>query len=89
MDRDMYAEWLAKDAEYFQKILDHKKVQVKQFSKPVLKTLAKYSEEVKQEVAASSKLAKRVYESYTKFQKIYESHQRASEWAYVDALRNR
>jgi len=73
---------------FFEKIRQIRKIQIKPFPKAVLLKLKQYAEEVKTEVASSSPLAKRIYQSYSEFQKKYERHQRSSTWSYMDALRN-
>jgi TRAP-type mannitol/chloroaromatic compound transport system substrate-binding protein len=87
MDRNMYAEWLAKDAEYFHKIQTETKTQIKKFPDDVLTTLKKHADTVKAEVAASSPLAQKVYDSFSNFQKSYDAHQNVTERAYVKAQR--
>jgi TRAP-type mannitol/chloroaromatic compound transport system substrate-binding protein len=86
MDRDIYAEWLAKDGEYLQKIKDETKIEILEFPKPVLKSLATFAEQVKLAVASESPLAQKIYDSFSRFQKQFENHQRVTENAYVDAM---
>lgn len=88
LDRDMHSEWLYQDAVYFNKIRSEGKAKIRSFPSPVLKALRKYSEEAKQEVAASSPLAKKIYNSYSKFQKLYDGHQNVTESAYFKAMRS-
>ena len=86
VDRDIYAEWQAKDSEYLAKIRADSSVSIKPFPHAVLTKLRAYAEEVKQEVARSSPLARKIYASYSQFQKQFDAHQAVTEWAYIKAL---
>lgn len=86
LDRDIYAEWLLKDAEYLEKIKSEGKVQIREFPEAVMKQLHKYAEEVKVEVSKTSTLAKKIYDSHEAFAKRYKQHQFVSELAYWDVI---
>lgn len=86
LDNDMYARWLAKDAEYLAKIRQEGQVKVLPFPDDVIASMKHHATKVKEEVAKSSKLAQEIYHSFTAFQKEYEKHQQATEWAYQKAL---
>ena len=84
-DRDMFAQWMAKDSEYYQKILDEKKVTVREYPVNVIRPMKKYAAEVLEEVRNSAPLAKKIHDSYKTFQRMYEQYQEVSERAYVRA----
>lgn len=86
IDGDIHSEWLARDAEYLQKIKSEGKVEFREFPADVLTALHKQSEIVKDEIAATSPLAKKIYASYTKFQKAYDSHYKVSQWAFNKSI---
>ena len=84
-DRDMFAQWIAKDSEYYQKILDEKKVVVREYPVNVIRPMKKYAAEVLEEVRNSGPLAKKIHDSFKTFQRMYEQYQEVSERAYVRA----
>jgi TRAP-type mannitol/chloroaromatic compound transport system substrate-binding protein len=84
-NQEMYAEWLAKDSEYYQKILSEGKTIVKEYPLEITAKMRLHAKEVIADVANSSPLAKRIHSSFTTFQKSYEKYQEASEQAYVRA----
>ncbi len=84
-DRNIYSEWITKDAEYYQKILNETKTEIRTFPTAVLSELRKISTAVKQEVAETSPLAARIYKSHESFQASFEAHQKVTEHAYVKA----
>ena len=86
LDRDMYAEWLYQDSIYLKKIKDEAKVQLKSFPDEVLKTLKVYADQAKEEIAATSPLAKKIYQSFSDFQNNFDTHQNVTERAYMKAL---
>ena len=88
MDKNIYAEWIAKDAVYYQKIMNETKTKIRSFPDEVLAALKKQSTIVKQEVAATSPLANRIYKSYEDFQNLYEDHQKVTEHAFVKAQKS-
>ncbi|MGE0174918.1 MAG: TRAP transporter substrate-binding protein [Oligoflexales bacterium] len=85
LDRNIYAEWKARDSEYLKKIVDEGKVKLLKFPDPVLKALRAQADIVKAEVAATSPLAKKIYTSFTEFQKIFEAHEKITSEAYDEA----
>ena len=85
LDRDMHGEWIAKDAAYFQKIEKETAVKVQPFPSSVVKAFKKYSFEVREELAKTSPLAKKITASFDTFQKQYDSYQKVSERAYIKA----
>jgi len=85
-DRDIHAEWLVKDAEYLEKISQLKDVRIKPFPDEVLKSLQQLSQEVSEEVAKTSPLAKKIHESHQTFIKSYHELQKVTQWAYAKTL---
>jgi len=83
------AEFDAKNNEYLKKILAYKggQVQLRQYPDDVLKALHKAAEKINQDVADSNPDARKVYESYKKFQAGVRSWHNLSEVAYTDALK--
>jgi TRAP-type mannitol/chloroaromatic compound transport system substrate-binding protein len=62
-----------KDTEYYYKIKDERKVELRKFPDDVLNTLRRYSDEVIQEIISGDAMSKKVYESASKFKsRIYE-----------------
>ncbi len=86
LDRDMHAEWQAKDSEYLARIRNEGLAVVRPFPDEVLRDLRTAAESVKRDVAATSGLAQRIYDSQRLFQERYEQYQAATEWDYVRAL---
>ncbi|MFK7824390.1 MAG: TRAP transporter substrate-binding protein [Oligoflexales bacterium] len=76
MDGNMSAEWLAKDVQYLNKMSEERQVKFREFPTKVLAHLAKISEEVKQSMASSDPQVQKVFKSYSKFQSMYQEHQR-------------
>lgn len=64
----MFAEFQSKNIEY-RKILDEDKIDFRPFPDTVLNTLQKYTQEVIQEIVDSDQMSKKVYDSYSSFQK--------------------
>ncbi len=65
----MLSEFEAKNVEYLEKIKNETDVKVEKFSDDVLDSFKKYSEEVIEEIVTSDPMSKKVYDSYSKFQK--------------------
>lgn len=86
-DRSMYAQWQARDAEYLAKIRAAGKTQLREFGPEVTRRLRQISAELLQEVAATSDVAGRIYQSFTSFQKTYEAFQQTNEQSYERAQR--
>ena len=72
----IWAKWVAKDAEYLEKITAHRDVKIRAFPLSVLQALQKTAEDIKKEVAATSPLAKEVYQSYSNFQQRYNNQRK-------------
>jgi TRAP-type mannitol/chloroaromatic compound transport system substrate-binding protein len=86
-DRLMYAQWVVKDSEYLEKIKQEGKTILREFPPAVASQLHAYAEEVKREIRDTGDVARRIYDSFTHFQKQYEAYQDVTEWAYMRALK--
>jgi TRAP-type mannitol/chloroaromatic compound transport system substrate-binding protein len=65
----MLSEFEAKNAYYLKLMVNEHGVKLRQFPKDVLSTFRKHTKEVIEELVDSDPFSKRVYESYSKFQK--------------------
>jgi TRAP-type mannitol/chloroaromatic compound transport system substrate-binding protein len=81
------AEFDANNLEYLNKIKATGKNEVKRFPDSVLKAVYKVAERVNQEVADSDPVARKVYDSYKKFQDGIRQWHTVNEWAFRDALK--
>lgn len=79
----LYTQWMAKDSEYYAKIISEGKTQMREYPKEVTKAMKGYAKELKEEIAETSDLAAEIYKSYQDFQDQYEAYQEVSERAYV------
>ncbi len=68
---------------YLDKLVKEEGVQLRTFPKEVLKQLRVYADEVIAEVVASDPMSKKVYESFSKFQKQHQAWGKISEVAYA------
>jgi TRAP-type mannitol/chloroaromatic compound transport system substrate-binding protein len=84
-NQEMYGEWLAKDSEYYKKILSEGKTEMREYPLEITAKMHQYSNEILAGVAKTSPLAKKIYDSFKKFQSTYEKYQEVSEQAYVRA----
>lgn len=84
----MIAEYDAKNAVALEKLkAEFKgKVEILNFPAVVMKELKKLSAEVNREESEKSPIAKKVFESYTKFQKLTQEYGRISEGAYYSLI---
>ncbi len=73
----MLSEFEAKNNAALQVLINKHKVPVKQFPKPVLKDLKKFTDEVLSDLAAKDAMSKKVYAAYSKFLK------EASDWGQL------
>jgi len=80
------SEFEAKNNEYLQKILNESDVQVRRLSDDILVQMKKYTNETIQELVDSDAKTKKVYESYSKFQKDINAWSQYSEAAYYDMM---
>ncbi len=79
IDREIYAEWMAKDAEYYQKILKNKKIIVKKMPSSVIEAFKEESKKVIKEVKESSEIASRIHNSFFDFKKQFDAYQNINE----------
>lgn len=83
LDRDMHAQWIVKDSEYFKKIQTETSVKVQRFPESVIQDFKKHSFEVREEIAKTSPLARKIARSFAEFQSKYNNYQKVSEEAYL------
>jgi TRAP-type mannitol/chloroaromatic compound transport system substrate-binding protein len=76
----------AQNGAALQTLLNDHKVQMIQFPDAVLDTLRKLAEDVVEEEAAKSDMAKKVNAAFRKFQKVVGSWGSVSEKAYYDSI---
>jgi len=79
----LYTQWMAKDSEYYQKILTEGKTEIKEFPIEVNRAMKTFAKEIMLDIAKSSDLAKEIHDSFVAFQTQYEAYQEVSERAYV------
>ena len=84
-DRSFYSQWQARDAEYLQKILATGQIRVHEFPAAVTRRLKEISADLLEQVAATEPIARKIYDSFTAFQKSYEAYQGTNEQAYERA----
>lgn len=82
----MLAEFDAQNNQHLQKLIQDHKVQLKKFPKEVLQQLKTYSAEVISEVTAKDPMSKKVYGSYSKFQKMVTDWTKITEMAYLSEI---
>lgn len=87
-NKRMFNEWILKDAEYYQKMKTEGVVQFREFPTEVIKQMKVYAKEVVQELADKNEMTKKIYESFSKFQNLYDAYQEISERAYVKAIKS-
>jgi TRAP-type mannitol/chloroaromatic compound transport system substrate-binding protein len=88
INKQMFNEWILKDAEYYQKMLKEGTVQFREFPLEVVKQMKIYAKEVVDDLAGKNEMTKKIYESFSKFQSLYEPYQEISERAFVKALKS-
>ncbi|MFQ5993218.1 MAG: hypothetical protein ACE5NA_12340, partial [Nitrospiraceae bacterium] len=62
------------------------KVEILQFPVPVMREFKRVADEVKREESVKSPMAKKVYASYTKFQRLFRDWGRVSEAPYQSLI---
>lgn len=82
---DMLADFAAKNNQALDILVNKHGVQLKQFPDDVLKQLKTLSEQVVNEIAEKDPVAKKIYASYSAFQKQAATWQAISEQAYTQA----
>ena len=78
----MLSEFEAKNNSYLQKLITEHKVLLKRFPDDVLKSFKKYTSEVLNEVTAKDKMSRKVYDSFSRFQRNVSKWADVSEVAY-------
>ncbi len=78
----MLCESETKNNLYLEKMIKEEGVQLKKFPADVIKVLRQYSAEVLSEIVEKDPMSKKVYESFSKFQKNYQVWGQTSEAAY-------
>ncbi|RMG41461.1 MAG: TRAP transporter substrate-binding protein [Candidatus Dadabacteria bacterium] len=81
----MINQWIAKKGPYLAKIRENKNVKIGVLPQNVLAKLKTYSEEVKLELAKSA-IGKKIYRSYTEFQKAYNSYNKIAVLPFENTL---
>jgi len=85
---EMSSAWIAEDAKAFQKLKTFPNVKIRSFPVDLIRTLRGYADEVLQDIAGTSPLAKKVHDSYKSFQKTHQAYEDVSELAYASYLRS-
>lgn len=76
------SEFESRNNTYLQKLISEHNVQLKKFPEDVLKALKEYTREAIDEITSKDPMSKKVYESYSKFQKDVSAWAAVSEAAY-------
>jgi len=82
----MLAEFDMQNSLFLDKLEEEGKVQIKQFPKPVLRQLKKYTDEAIQELVGSDPLAKKVFESFNQYIKRVSKWTNLTEKAFYNEL---
>jgi TRAP-type mannitol/chloroaromatic compound transport system substrate-binding protein len=85
VNQDMLDEFTALNNNALQTLLNEHGVQLRKLPDDVIDALRMANNELMQEVAAESEFSKRVYDSYTTFQKNVKAWHELSEKAYINA----
>lgn len=80
------SEFESRNNTYLQKLINEHNVQLKRFPDDVLKTLKEYTKAVIDEITSKDPISRKVYESYSKFQKDVTTWSNISEAAYHTIL---
>jgi TRAP-type mannitol/chloroaromatic compound transport system substrate-binding protein len=83
VDRMMYGQWMAKDAEAFAKLRGQEGLEVAPYPREVLEALRPLATEVLNEVRGATPMAGKIHDAYFAFQKQFYAYQAAGEWPYV------
>lgn len=84
---EMYYEWLARDAEYYQRLKKEGQVVFKSFPDDVIKKLKVIADKELMAIGQSDELSKRIYQSFTRFKKEYDAFMDISERAYENSVK--
>lgn len=80
---EMSNAWIAKDAATFQELKDDPKIKLRTFPPELIKTLKGLSDQIVEEIAATSPLARKIHDSFKSFQKTHQAYEDVSELAYA------
>lgn len=83
IDRLMFAQWSARDAQAYQALKQDSALTVAEYPIDVARALRPFADEVLAEVRASTPLAAKIHDSYKHFQQLYEAYHSVSEQAYL------
>ncbi|MCK5087465.1 MAG: TRAP transporter substrate-binding protein DctP [Melioribacteraceae bacterium] len=79
---EMLTEFETKNFEYLEKLKNEEQVDILKFPDEVLNKLEKITKEVIQEIVLKDSMSKKVYDSYSKFQKNISSWTDISDWKF-------
>ena len=79
----MVSEFEVKNVEYYKKLAEEEKVDFRKFPEDVLKILRKYNDEVVKEIIELDQISKKVYESYSSYQKLTSKWSEIAEKNYM------
>lgn len=82
-DRWMSLQWAKMDAIYYDKLKKDPDIHVADYPEEIASALKPYSQELKDDIKASSDIARRIHDSYHEFQRLHEAYYDASELTYV------
>jgi TRAP-type mannitol/chloroaromatic compound transport system substrate-binding protein len=82
----MLSAFEAKNYSYAHKIMKERTVQLRRFPDDVLRVLKQYTYQVLSDLTAKDPMSKKIYESYTVFQRQIAAWAVMSEWAYYTYL---
>ncbi|PCJ60046.1 MAG: ABC transporter substrate-binding protein [Planctomycetota bacterium] len=83
----IFSKWLYEDAKAYQDVKKLKNITVKEFPMDVIKELKKISKDVIGELARKNDMTKKIFKSYTEFEKVYDEYLDISERAYTKGLK--
>jgi TRAP-type mannitol/chloroaromatic compound transport system substrate-binding protein len=84
-NQDMYAEYIARNNQALETLVEEHQVEVRKLPDPVLARLRDLSAQVVEEIAAQDALSKRVYESFQRFRQQATQWSNISQRAYLNA----
>jgi TRAP-type mannitol/chloroaromatic compound transport system substrate-binding protein len=88
MNQKLYDEYTALNNKALQTLINEHGVQLRELPKDVLDEFRRLSAEVVAELADTDETTRRIYESYSSFQRGVENYHAISEEAYIDARRD-
>ena len=80
------SEFEAKNSQYLKKLIEEENVAIREYPTEVLDTLRQFAVEAIEELADSSPEARKVYESYSSFQKTISEWSNISEKKYFEGI---